>query len=118
MADEPSVEVSNDQKANRTNRTGSLWLSLVVLLLNGSWAIYYFQYNNLPMPLTAEQAGKRGFSEALSLVHVKNLTGFGPHPVGSDTLDLAIQTVPHGLVQPVLPGLALAYLRWNRLPPI
>ncbi|KAI0493455.1 hypothetical protein KFK09_023571 [Dendrobium nobile] len=93
MAGEPSVEVSNDQKANRTNRTGSLWLSLVVLLLNGSWAIYYFQYNNLPMPLTAEQAGKRGFSEALSFLHVKNLAGFGPHPVGSDTLDLAIQYV-------------------------
>lgn len=91
MAHEPSVEVSNDQKASRTNRTGSLWLSLVVLLLNASWAIYYFQYNNLPIPLTAEQAGKRGFSEVLSLAHVKKLTGFGPHSVGSDALDLAVQ---------------------------
>lgn len=93
MGREPSVEVSNDQKASRTSRTAFLWLSLFVLLLNGSWAIYHFQYNNLPIPLTAEQAGKRGFSEVLALAHVKNLTGFGPHPVGSNALDLAIQYV-------------------------
>jgi hypothetical protein len=45
------------------------------------------------LPLDAEQAGKRGFSEALALKHVKYLTGLGPHPVGSDPLDHAIQVV-------------------------
>ncbi|XP_020584845.1 LOW QUALITY PROTEIN: endoplasmic reticulum metallopeptidase 1 [Phalaenopsis equestris] len=93
MAREHGVEVPDDQKPSKTSRTGFLWLSLFVLLLNGSWAVYFFQYNNLPMPLTAEQAGKRGFSEVLALAHVKNLTEFGPHPVGSDAHDLAIQYV-------------------------
>lgn len=45
------------------------------------------------MPLNAEQAGKRGFSEGSAMEHVKYLTRLGPHPVGSDALDLAVQYV-------------------------
>lgn len=88
-----NIETSNDQNDSGPKRTASLWLALFVLMLNGFGAIYYFQYNNLPIPLTAEQAGKRGFSEDSALEHVRHLTGFGPHPVGSDALDLAIQYV-------------------------
>ncbi|KAK8951148.1 hypothetical protein KSP39_PZI004709 [Platanthera zijinensis] len=87
------VDISNDEKATGPKRTAILWLTLFVLLLNGSWAVYFYQYNNLPVPLTAEQAGKRGFSEDLALEHVKQLTGFGPHPVGSNALDLAVKYV-------------------------
>lgn len=45
------------------------------------------------MPANAEQAGKRGFSEVSAMTHVKYLAALGPHPVGSDALDLAIQYV-------------------------
>uniref|UniRef100_A0A2N9F291 Vacuolar membrane protease n=1 Tax=Fagus sylvatica TaxID=28930 RepID=A0A2N9F291_FAGSY len=51
------------------------------------------QFQNLPAPLTAAQAGKRGFSEIEALKHVNALTEFGPHPVGSDALELAVQYV-------------------------
>ncbi|PKA52076.1 hypothetical protein AXF42_Ash014013 [Apostasia shenzhenica] len=87
-----SVE-SDDLKESGSKQATTLWLSLFVLLLNGSWAIYYFQFENLPLPLTAEDAGKRGFSEVSAMQHVKNLTGFGPHPVGSDALNMAIDYV-------------------------
>ncbi|WOL04268.1 hypothetical protein Cni_G12989 [Canna indica] len=74
-------------------RSAFLWVSLFVLFLNGSWAVYHFQFESLPPPLDAEQAGKRGFSEVSALKHVKSLTKLGPHPVGSDALDLAVQYV-------------------------
>lgn len=47
----------------------------------------------MPPPLTADQAGKRGFSEFEAIKHVKALTELGPHPVGSDALDRALQVV-------------------------
>lgn len=72
-------------------RSGFLWLALLVLMLNGSWAVYHFQYESLPRPLNAAQAGKRGFSEASAMEHVKYLTALGPHPVGSDALETAVQ---------------------------
>ncbi|KAI9124689.1 hypothetical protein K1719_004611 [Acacia pycnantha] len=56
-------------------------------------AIYTHQFGNMPEPLTAEQAGKRGFSEIEALKHVKALTELGPHPVASETLDSALQYV-------------------------
>ncbi|WVZ90740.1 hypothetical protein U9M48_037013 [Paspalum notatum var. saurae] len=79
---------------NRKHRRGAyLLLGLLIVFLHGSWTLYNIQFGNLPLPLDAEQAGKRGFSEASALEHVKYLTGLGPHPVGSDSLELAIQYV-------------------------
>ncbi|KAJ8506521.1 hypothetical protein OPV22_007407 [Ensete ventricosum] len=40
-----------------------------------------------------QEQGKRGFSEVSALEHVKYLTKLGPHPVGSDALELAVQYV-------------------------
>ncbi|MQM16602.1 hypothetical protein Taro_049558 [Colocasia esculenta] len=74
-------------------RPATLWLALSILLVNGCWAVYHFQFESLPIPLSAEQAGKRGFSEESAMQHVKTLTRLGPHPVGSDALDLALQYV-------------------------
>lgn len=74
-------------------RSAFIWVALFVLFLYSSWAVYHIQFESLPSPLTADQAGKRGFSEISALQHVKSLTGFGPHPVGSDALELAIQYV-------------------------
>lgn len=74
-------------------RSAFIWVALFVLFLYSSWAVYHIQFESLPSPLTADQAGKRGFSEISALQHVKSLTGFGPHPVGSDALELAIQVL-------------------------
>ncbi|KAJ7975066.1 Endoplasmic reticulum metallopeptidase 1 [Quillaja saponaria] len=91
---------STDDEDNRINihfkspkRSPSVWLILFVLIMYSSWGIYRYQFQNLPLPLTADQAGKRGFSEIEALKHVKALTELGPHPVGSEALDLALQYV-------------------------
>ncbi|KAI8007333.1 hypothetical protein LOK49_LG07G01078 [Camellia lanceoleosa] len=68
-------------------------LALFVLMINGSWAVYYYQFENLPTPFTADQAGKTGFSEEEAMNYVKDLTDFGPRPVGSDAVDLALQKI-------------------------
>ncbi|RLM65061.1 endoplasmic reticulum metallopeptidase 1 [Panicum miliaceum] len=79
---------------NRKHRRGAyLLLGLLIVFLHGSWSVYRIQFGNLPLPLDAKQAGKRGFSEASALEHVKYLTSLGPHPVGSDSLDIATQYV-------------------------
>ncbi|CAL5407297.1 unnamed protein product [Camellia sinensis] len=75
------------------NRSPYAILALFVLVIYGSWAVYHYQFETLPMPLTADQAGKRGFSEEEALNHVKELTGLGPRPVGSDAVDLGLQYV-------------------------
>uniref|UniRef100_A0A3B6DK81 Vacuolar membrane protease n=1 Tax=Triticum aestivum TaxID=4565 RepID=A0A3B6DK81_WHEAT len=85
--------VDSDKDNSRHKRSAYLLLGLFILFLHGSWSVYRMQFANLPLPLGAEQAGKRGFSEASALKHVKYLTGLGPHPVGSDALDLAVQYV-------------------------
>ncbi|XVE75361.1 hypothetical protein DITRI_Ditri12bG0088300 [Diplodiscus trichospermus] len=72
-------------------RSGFVWLTLFAVIVYSSWAVHYYQFESLPVPLTAEQAGKRGFSEAEARKHVKALTELGPHPVGSDALDFALQ---------------------------
>ncbi|GAB2276763.1 hypothetical protein Dimus_011479 [Dionaea muscipula] len=77
----------------RPNRSAYVMLSLFGVIFYGSWGVYRYQYDNLPTPLTAEHAGKRGFSEIEALKHVKTLSGLGPHPVGSDALDLGLQYV-------------------------
>ncbi|CAN1237970.1 hypothetical protein LINGRAPRIM_LOCUS2010 [Linum grandiflorum] len=63
---------------------------MLVALIYSSWWVYSYQYDSLPLPLTADQAGKRGFSEVEAMKHVESLTQFGPHPIGSDALDRAL----------------------------
>ncbi|KAG5533206.1 hypothetical protein RHGRI_027425 [Rhododendron griersonianum] len=77
----------------RTKRSVYVILALFVLVINGCWAIHHYQFEAMPVPLTADQAGKRGFSEEEAMKHVEALAGLGPHPVGSDALDLALQYV-------------------------
>jgi hypothetical protein len=79
------------KERDEPKRSAFLWFALLVLFINGAWAVYHLQSESLPPPLTAEQAGKRGFAEASAMKHVKYLTSLGPHPVGSDSLDLAIE---------------------------
>lgn len=84
-------ESIGEQNGTGAQRSAYLWLTLFTLLLNGFWAVYHYQYESLPFPVNAEQAGKRGFSEVSAMTHVKYLSELGPHPVGSDALDLALQ---------------------------
>ncbi|XP_050210391.1 uncharacterized protein LOC126660769 [Mercurialis annua] len=79
--------------SNTRRRSKSVWLILFSLLIYSSWGVYNYQFQNLPVPLTLEQAGKRGFSEVEALKHVRALTQLGPHPVGSTALDSALQYV-------------------------
>ncbi|KAL8159847.1 hypothetical protein V2J09_001384 [Rumex salicifolius] len=74
-------------------RSSYVMLTLFVLVIYSSWSVHHYQFDNLPAPLTAEQAGKRGFSEYAAMKHVQALTGLGPHSVGSHELDLAVQYV-------------------------
>lgn len=75
------------------NRSSYVMLTLFALIGYSSWSVYHYQYESLPVPLTAEQAGKRGFSEMEAMNHVKALAQLGPHPVGSDALDRAMKYV-------------------------
>nr|CAD1843720.1 unnamed protein product [Ananas comosus var. bracteatus] len=84
---------NSNEHDKQPRRSAFLWLALFVILLNGSWAVHHIQFESLPIPLNAEQSGKRGFSEVSAVKHVKYLTSLGPHPVGSDALDIAIQYV-------------------------
>eukprot|EP00250_Pteridium_aquilinum_P028284 c36898_g1_i1 orf=174-2999(-) len=78
----------------RTSRDAALlWGSLLLIILQASWLVYYFQCLKLPTPLSATDAGKRGFSEHRAYRHVKFLTSLGPHPVGSQALDQALEYV-------------------------
>ncbi|CAN6276315.1 unnamed protein product [Urochloa humidicola] len=93
--EKPKVDqaVDSNEENHKHRRGAYLLLGLLIVFLHGSWSVYQIQFGNLPLPLDAQQAGKRGFSEASALEHVKYLTSLGPHPVGSDSLDLAIQYV-------------------------
>ncbi|KAL4339277.1 hypothetical protein GQ457_08G011230 [Hibiscus cannabinus] len=74
-------------------RSGFTLLTLLGVIVYASWAVYQYQYGSLPVPLTAEQAGKRGFSEVEAMKHVRELTKLGPHTIGSDAIELALQYV-------------------------
>nr|CAB3487673.1 unnamed protein product [Digitaria exilis] len=91
--EKPKVDQAVDSNGDkRKHKRGAyLLLGLLIIFFHGSWSVYQIQFGNLPLPLDAKQAGKMGFSEASALEHVKYLTSLGPHPVGSDSLDLAIQ---------------------------
>ncbi|XP_010493169.1 PREDICTED: endoplasmic reticulum metallopeptidase 1-like isoform X1 [Camelina sativa] len=94
---EPDVVYDNDALDKEVQadvqRSGKVWFSVLILVTYFSWAVYSYQYGNLPKPLTAKQAGKRGFSEIEAMKHVKALTQFGPHPVSSDALVHALEYV-------------------------
>ncbi|KAF2318521.1 hypothetical protein GH714_008562 [Hevea brasiliensis] len=47
--------------SGKTRRSGFVWLILFGVIIYSSWAVYYYQFESLPLPLTAEQAGKRVF---------------------------------------------------------
>ena len=51
-----------EEIAEGPKRSGFLWMALLVVLLNSSWAVRHVHFERLPDPLTAEQVGKRGFS--------------------------------------------------------
>ncbi|XWS66161.1 hypothetical protein CRYUN_Cryun05aG0176200 [Craigia yunnanensis] len=87
------AKFNNSIQIKSARRSGFVWLTLFAVFVYSSWAVYQYQFESLPVPLTAEQAGKRGFSEVEAMKHVKELTELGPHPVGSDALDLALQYV-------------------------
>ncbi|XP_054814266.1 uncharacterized protein LOC129314846 [Prosopis cineraria] len=74
-------------------RSSYVWLTLFVIITYCCSTIYRYQFENMPVPLTAEQAGKRGFSEVEAMKHVKALTELGPHPIASKALDTALQYV-------------------------
>lgn len=84
-------EYKTNNRVKTPKRSAFLLLTLFVVIVNCSWAVHHYQLENMPMPLTADQAGKRGFSEESAMEHVKALTKLGPHPIGSDALDLALQ---------------------------
>ena len=67
------------------------WLSMLVALMFGTYLAYRYQTEGLPTPLLEKVAGVRGFSEERAYRHVKALTALGPHPVGTDTLQRAVQ---------------------------
>ncbi|CAH9055161.1 unnamed protein product [Cuscuta epithymum] len=74
-------------------RSGYAILVMLVLVIYATWGVYRYQYESFPKPLSAEYAGKRGFSELEAMKHVIALTELGPHPVGSSSLDSALQYV-------------------------
>ena len=84
-------DVLLDKKVVDVRRSGKTWFSVLILIIYSSWAVYNHQHGNLPRPLTAKQAGKRGFSEIQAMKHVAALTQFGPHPVSSDALVHALE---------------------------
>lgn len=78
----------------RSSKEAALhWAALLIVILQVSWFVYYFQFVKLPKPVSALDAGKRGFSEQSAYKHVKVLSNLGPHPVGSEALDRAIAYV-------------------------
>ncbi|CAA0806367.1 Zn-dependent exopeptidases superfamily protein, partial [Striga hermonthica] len=74
-------------------RSSYVIFALFVVALYGAWGVYHYQYVHLPVPLSSQQVGKRGFSELEAMKHVKALTRMGPHPVGSDALESALKYV-------------------------
>ncbi|KAL3810493.1 hypothetical protein ACJIZ3_000017 [Penstemon smallii] len=101
-----SGETSNSEKIGTVNnavkgknvivvakRSSYVILTLFVLVLYGAWSVYQYQFESLPVPLTLEHVGKRGFSEHEAMKHVQELTRLGPHPVGSDALHSAVKYV-------------------------
>lgn len=88
-----NAEVVNSSGVKYPKRSALVWLALFVVIIYFSWAVHYYQFDNMPAPLGADHAGKRGFSEVEAIRHVRALTQVGPHSIGSDALDDALQYV-------------------------
>lgn len=86
-----NAEVVNSSGVKYPKRSALVWLALFVVIIYFSWAVHYYQFDNMPAPLGADHAGKRGFSEVEAIRHVRALTQVGPHSIGSDALDDALQ---------------------------
>ncbi|KAL4325447.1 hypothetical protein GQ457_11G008880 [Hibiscus cannabinus] len=86
-------KLNHSIRTRTPRRSGFTLLTLLGVIVYASWAVYQYQYGSLPVPLTAEQAGKRGFSEVEAMKHVMELTELGPHTIGSDAIELALQYV-------------------------
>ncbi|MCL7037503.1 hypothetical protein MKW94_024799 [Papaver nudicaule] len=91
--DEKKKKIESKKTETLYKRSALVWISLLFVFAYSSWAVHHYQFQVLPRPLSIKQAGKRGFSEEMAIKHVKSLADFGPHPVGSDALDLALQYV-------------------------
>ncbi|KAJ1406406.1 Peptidase M28 [Sesbania bispinosa] len=87
------AEIHTTIHVGNSRRSSFVWLALFLIITYCCSAIYNYQFQSMPLPLTAEQAGKRGFSEIEAFNHVKALTEVGPHPVGSEALHQALQYV-------------------------
>lgn len=85
------AEIRTNVHVGNPRRSSFVWLALFLIIIYCCSAVYRYQFQSMPIPLTAEQAGKRGFSEIEAFKHVKALTEVGPHPVGSEALHLALQ---------------------------
>lgn len=90
-SEKKSAEIRNNVVVGSSRRSSIAWLALFFVIAYSCSAIHQYQFQNMPLPLTAEQAGKRGFSEIEAFGHVKALTEVGPHPVGSEALHQALQ---------------------------
>ncbi|KAG8051260.1 hypothetical protein GUJ93_ZPchr0009g443 [Zizania palustris] len=96
------VEAARESKGSRSSagpppphrkRQSNDWSGGVRVEKRFFHIIRIYAFANLPLPLDAEQAGKRGFSETSALEHVKYLTGLGPHPPVTTLFPL--MTSPH-----------------------
>ncbi|RDX80741.1 Endoplasmic reticulum metallopeptidase 1, partial [Mucuna pruriens] len=87
------AEMRSTVQVGNPKRSSFVWLALLMIIIYCCSSIYHHQFQSMPVPLTAEMAGKRGFSEIEAFKHVKALTELGPHPVGSEALHLALQYV-------------------------
>jgi len=85
------AEIRTAVRIGNPRRSSFVWLTLLLIIIYSCSSIYHYQFQSMPVPLTAEEAGKRGFSEIEAFKHVKALTEVGPHPVGSEALDIALQ---------------------------
>jgi len=81
------------KKSTSRGRAAAEWLSMLVSLMFGMWWLFRYQTEVLPPPVSEGAAGIRGFSEERAYRHVKALTSLGPHPLGSDALNRAIQVL-------------------------
>ncbi|KAK7379758.1 hypothetical protein VNO78_34276 [Psophocarpus tetragonolobus] len=87
------AEIRTTVHVGNPRRSSFVWLALFLIATYCCSSIYHYQFQSMPVPLAAEEAGKRGFSEIEAFKHVKALTEVGPHPVGSEALHLALQYV-------------------------
>ncbi|CAO2839785.1 unnamed protein product [Amaranthus hypochondriacus] len=88
-----SKENTSGTRLRSANRSSYVMLTVCALIAYCTLSLYQYQHEALPVPLSPEHAGKRGFSEIEAMKHVKALAKLGPHPVGSDALERALQYV-------------------------